>query len=148
MHPSGVYLFPNGTLCIDVYRLNERWEYPLHGELLPLPAMMHAPVNEAGVLVLFGALAEQLGFVVEAVGLPFPDAVVKHAMDAERRRWRRLRVEFEYRSSNFRVHRHDSDGCDLIVCWEHDWPKCPVTVVELRRIVRELAARGQLPAPR
>jgi len=22
-------------------------------------------------------------------------------------------------------------GCDLIVCWVHNWPECPVEVIEL-----------------
>jgi hypothetical protein len=30
---------------------------------------------------------------------------------------------------------HDPKGCDLIVCWEHNWPECPLEVLELRAIV-------------
>lgn len=108
---------------------------------MPLPGMQHAPRNEAGVLVLFGMLAERLGFIVEAVGQRFPDCVAKQAVDAERRAWRRLLIEFEYRSSNFERHGHNPNGCDLIVCWEHDWPRCPLDVLELRWAVRALAAR-------
>ena len=39
------------------------------GPSLALPAMRNAPVNEAGVVYLFGTLAERLGFSVEAVRL-------------------------------------------------------------------------------
>lgn len=43
-----------------------------------------------------------------------------------------MRIEFEYRSRNFREHRHDPADCDLIVCWEHDWPGAPVEVLKLK----------------
>ena len=31
------------------------------------------------------------------------------------KRWRRVRIEFEFKSRNFREHGHDPDQCDLIV---------------------------------
>jgi hypothetical protein len=31
---------------------------------------------------------------------------------------------------------HDVSGCDMIVCWIHNWPECPLEVVELREIAR------------
>lgn len=48
---------------------------------------------------------------------------------------RRIRIEFEYRSRNFKLHRHEPRGCDWIVCWIHNWPEAPssLRVVELRR---------------
>jgi len=33
------------------------------------------------------------------------------------------------------IHGHDVGGADLIVCWEHNWPECPLEVVELRKAV-------------
>ncbi len=37
----------------------------------------------------------------------------------------RVRIEFEYQSRNFHTHGHPVDGCDVIVCWEHNWPDLP-----------------------
>lgn len=51
-----------------------------------------------------------------------------------------MAVEFEHRSSNFRMHGHDAARCDLVVCWEHDWKDCPVRVVELKSKIEELRA--------
>jgi hypothetical protein len=51
-----------------------------------------------------------------------------------------VRIEFEYRSRNFAAHRHDPGGCDPIVCWVHDWPDCPIEVLELRQA---MAARSK-----
>jgi hypothetical protein len=105
------------------------------GEPLSVKGLQHAPTNEQGVVLLFGMMAEALGYVVESVGGEYPDCEAKRRVATAPERWQRVRIEFEWRSRNFRVHRHDPKGCDLIVCWEHDWPECPVEVVELRREV-------------
>jgi hypothetical protein len=49
-------------------------------------------------------------------------------------------LNFELESRNFLLHKHDPKGCDLIVCWVHNWPECPLEVIELSKVVRELAA--------
>ena len=56
--------------------------------------------------------------------------------------WKRVRIEFEYRSSNFRSAGHDPRGGDLIVCWLHNWTDCPLEVVELRSVVAQLMGKG------
>ena len=28
-------------------------------------------------------------------------------------------------------------GCDLIVCWEHNWEECPLEVIELKTVIAE-----------
>jgi 2-polyprenyl-6-methoxyphenol hydroxylase-like FAD-dependent oxidoreductase len=105
--------------------------------------MWRAPINESGVMVLFGMLAEELGFRIELVTMGFPDCEALRLVVDEatgRLRWRRLRIEFEYLSRNFRSHRHDPRGCDLIVCWEHDWTEgCQVAVLELKSEIAKLA---------
>jgi hypothetical protein len=114
---------------------------PLMGEPLGFRGLMHAPVNEMGVIHLFGLLQQDLEIAVEHIGATFPDC---RALKLERThsmpRWRRIAVEFEYRSSNFRAHGHDPDKCDLIVCWEHDWAECPIEVLELRTVLGRLRA--------
>jgi hypothetical protein len=110
----------------------------------------YAPVNELGVVCLFGALAAELGFVIERVRGAYPDCEAKREVEVPGLAWgeRRLvrcRIEFEYRSSNFQRHGHDPSGVDLIVCWDHDWFDCPVDVLELSATVRYLqeAERGK-----
>ena len=108
------------------------------GPRIGLPGLAHAPVNEAGVVYAFGIMADRLGFVVEAIGQSFPDCEAKRRVGAGR--WQRVRIEFEFQSRNFRVHGHDANLCDLIVCWDDNWPDCPVEVLELKRAVAALAA--------
>src|SRR6266852_4761393 len=97
--------------------------------------LRHAPTNEQGVVYLFGMVSSELGLIVEAVQSAYPDCEAKRCVDSRQNRWQRVRVEFEFYSSNFKDHGHDPAGCDLIVCWEHDWPDCPLEVVELRRVI-------------
>src|SRR5882762_241985 len=56
-------------------------------------------------------------------------------------RWQRVRIEFEFESRNFRDHGHPASGCDVIVCWRHNWDECPenIEVVELSRVIKSLA---------
>lgn len=110
------------------------------GEPLNLPGARHAPTNELGVIYLFGILSKDLGFAVESIRSEFPDCRAKRAVDNEQKIWEPVLIEFEYKSSSFRDHGHNAGECDLIICWENDWPECPLEVLELRKIV---APEGQ-----
>jgi hypothetical protein len=101
--------------------------------------LRHEPVNEQGVVLLFGMLAKELGYLVEAVQTGFPDCEAMRQITPER--WQRVRIEFEFESRNFRDHGHPSTGCDVIVCWRHNWDECPenIEVVELSSVIKSLA---------
>jgi hypothetical protein len=111
---------------------------PLLGPPTMLPGLAHEPVNEMGVVLLFGMLLRRLGFIVESVQTGFPDCEVK--IEVEPGRWQHLRIEFEYESRKFRSHHHDPRKCDMIVCWRHNWKNCPpsLQVLELSAVVRSL----------
>jgi hypothetical protein len=66
--------------------------------------------------------------IVEIVTTGFPDWEAKRR--ARNGRWEKVRIEFEYQSRNFNTHAHDPNGRDVIACWEHNWPECPVEVLE------------------
>jgi hypothetical protein len=108
---------------------------PVMGEPFDRSPMTNAPVNELGVMVLFGMVAVGLGLQVESVQGKFPDCVAKRQVAPGK--WQYLRIEFEYESKNFKLHGHDPKGCDMIVCWRHNWKDCPaeIEVVELCRLV-------------
>lgn len=108
------------------------------GAPISFRGLRHAPINEQGVVYLFGMVSAELGLIVEAIQSAFPDCEAKRCIDHKSSRWQRVRVEFEYYSSNFKDHGHDPNGCDMIVCWEHDWNDCPLEVVELRSVIDKL----------
>jgi hypothetical protein len=105
-----------------------------YGPTIEFRGLRQAPTTELGVVFLFGMLAEELGFAVEGIQSGFPDC------DAKLRRsdgsYEGVRIEFEYNSKSFQRHGHNAGDCDLIVCWTHDWPNCPVGVIELSSLVQ------------
>ncbi len=95
--------------------------------------LVYAPVNEQAVIFLFGAMAWQLGFVVQRWQTEFPDCEAIRWVSEDR--CQLVRAELEYESRNFVKHMHDASKCDLIICWKHNWPECPLEVLELRKLV-------------
>jgi hypothetical protein len=92
----------------------------------------YAPENELGVVFLFSAYCKKYKIRIEKIQAGFPDCVAfQKAGDGEKK----IRIEFEYKSKNFKSHRHSAKNCDWIVCWEHNWPDVPkhLRVIELKR---------------
>jgi predicted transport protein len=111
------------------------------GDLINFRGLVYSPMNENGVIFLFGKIAKDLNMYVEEIKPGFPDCVARRFTG---RGWERVYIEFEYRSSHFKDHKHDASGCDMLVCWEHDWPECPkcIEVVELKEYIAELIEAG------
>ncbi len=108
---------------------------PVYGAPLLMPELAYEPVTEDMVIFLFGVLARQLGFMVYRIQPGFPDCQAAREMAPGQ--WQPVDVEFEVESRNFLKHRHNKKGCDMIVCWKHNWPECPknIEVLELSRFV-------------
>jgi hypothetical protein len=106
---------------------------PVYGPAMRPYPMAYGPMNEIGVIFLFGTQAERLGFIVTRLQAAFPDCEAMRWVEGNR--WQPVRIEFEYESRNFLKHKHDAKKCDLIVCWEHNWPECPVEVLELKTLL-------------
>lgn len=100
-------------------------------EVLENAPLQYAPENELGVVFLFSHIARKLRVRVERIRPQFPDCI---AYQKTSHGEKRIRIEFEYRSSSFKKHNHSSRKCDWIVCWEHDWPEVAknLKVIELR----------------
>jgi hypothetical protein len=108
----------------------------LYGDFINFRGLQHAPLNEQGVVFLFGMICRELGYVVEIVKPGFPDCEAKR--EVRPGVWQRVRIEFEFRSRTFYSHGHDPDQCDVIVCWEDNWPNCPIEVLELKSALARL----------
>lgn len=88
-------------------------EETIVGNPINFRGLIYSPVNEQGVVYLFGLIAEDLNIRVESIQQGYPDCTgIKYHGKGK---WKRVRIEFEYKSSNFD---HDPKGCDMIVCWE------------------------------
>ncbi|MBN2381329.1 winged helix-turn-helix domain-containing protein [bacterium] len=105
------------------------------GDILGVRGIVYEPINEQGVILLFAALCHDLGFMIEAIRNAFPDALLRRRN--AKGTWNSCKAEFEYKSSNFKSHKHDPNQCDLIICWEHDWQDCQKEVLCLKELANE-----------
>ncbi|MFC1597514.1 hypothetical protein ACFL5Q_06215 [Planctomycetota bacterium] len=110
-------------------------EKSIVGDLINFRGLVYSPMNENGVIFLFGKVAEDLNMYVEEIKPGFPDCIGRRFTG---RGWERVSIEFEHKSQNFQVHKHNHKLCDIIVCWEHNWPDCPIEVIELRDEIKAM----------
>ena len=110
----------------------------IFGEKISFKSLNCAPVNELGVVYLFGVLHEKFDFFIESIQAGYPDCVARRKI--KENRYEELRIEFEFESKNFQAHGHDPKECDLIVCWRHNWRDCPpeIEVIELSSLIENL----------
>ena len=109
-----------------------------HGRVLGFRSFAYAPTYEQEVVGIFNAIADELGFEILCNRNEFPDCQARRRVPGARERYKDCLIEFELRSGDFRTHGHPADGCQLIVCWEHNWPDCPVEVLELSKAIKKL----------
>jgi len=79
------------------------------GEPINFRGIVYAPMNEAGVILLFSKVMKDLGMIYEASpSKTFPDMIARRK---EEEGWVKRNVEFEYKSSHFKSHKHDLLDC-------------------------------------
>lgn len=132
---SGVNVGTSASGALSRPRHSKLQDRSTYGNPIDFRGLRHEPVNEQGVVFLFGMVAKELGYMVEAVQTGFPDCEAKRQVEGGR--WQRVRIEFEFESRNYD---HPIDGCDVIVCWRHNWPDCPphIEVMELQNVIKSL----------
>ena len=109
----------------------------VYGDRINFKSLSRSPVNEHGVVYLFGVLHDTFDLQIESIQAGFPDCIARRKVG--RNRWEEVRIEFEFKSRNFVIHKHDPDGADMIICWEHDWKDCPdhIEVIELSTVLND-----------
>ncbi len=108
------------------------------GKLINFRGLVYAPTNEQGVVFLFGKIAHEFGMYVELIRTGYPDCIAKRYIGNDK--WEDIRIEFEFKSSDFKRHNHKIEDSDMIVCWEHDWQECPksIEILELKNEINKL----------
>lgn len=110
------------------------------GELINFRGLVYSPINEQGVVFLFGRVLDDLNMYIEEVRTQYPDCVARRYTGTG---WKKVYIEFEYVSSNFLAHKHNPQECDIIVCWEDDLNPDEkkllqdVEIIELRSIIED-----------
>lgn len=86
---------------------------------------LEVPRNELQVRELLAAQLPDYGYRLVASQAEFPDWLLIDDVGNF------IYAEVEHRSCAFRDHGHDAGMCDLIICWEHNWPESPLPVLEM-----------------
>ena len=110
-------------------------EKSLVGDLINFRGLVYSPINENGVIFLFGKIIEDLNMYIEEIKPGFPDCLGRRFTG---KGWEKVYIEFEFKSSHFKDHNHNIEECDIIVCWENDWSECPIEIIELKEIIKTL----------
>jgi hypothetical protein len=77
----------------------------LFGDKIAFKSLSCAPVNELGVVYLFGVLHVTFDFKIESIQSGYPDCLARRKVGNNS--WEEVRIEFEYDSRSFKVHGHD-----------------------------------------
>lgn len=86
---------------------------------------MITPRNEIETIILFVQLCANIPDIdIISFDATYPDAMIL---------WKdnKYRAEFEFMSYNFHTHRHDPKHCDIIICWEDNYPNSILPVIAL-----------------
>ena len=111
-------------------------DQPIYGAPFFLTPLAMAPTNENGVIFLFGAMARDLGFMMLRIQTGFPDG--EGFREVAPGQWQLKKLEFELESRNYVKHGHPVGGAHILVCWKHNWPECPLEVIELSKLLPEM----------
>jgi hypothetical protein len=74
-----------------------RKDRPVYGPAMVASAFVHEPINEMGVVFLFGTQAARLGFMVTLIQTEFPDC--EAFVEVAPKRWQRIRIDFYTRAA-------------------------------------------------
>ncbi|MCP4580267.1 MAG: hypothetical protein GY839_01520 [candidate division Zixibacteria bacterium] len=99
------------------------------GDLVGKRGIVYSPVNRAGVLLIFARLLDEFDMLVEEIADDCGFVIVRRRVDAG---WERVKISLSFKSSEFSNGSPD-DG-DLLICWHHDWPDCPLKTFELKAL--------------
>jgi hypothetical protein len=110
------------------------------GSLINFRGLVYSPINEQGVVFLFGRVLDDLNMYIEEVRTAYPDCVARRYTG---KGWGKVYIEFEYLSSSFIQHGHEPSKCDIIVCWEDDLTESQkktlegIEIIELKSRIKE-----------
>ena len=89
-------------------------------------------------MFLFGMIATELGFVITSISDDIPAAEGRRCVDIASDNWEEVELDFYFQSSDLKKTITSDSEFDIVICWKHDWSDCPLEVLELKSIIKEL----------
>jgi hypothetical protein len=117
------------------------------GELVGKRGIVYAPVNRAGVLLIFSRLLDEFDMLVEETDADCRYIIARRRVDTGQpgsSRWERVKIALAYDSLEIQeetlVDINSQKNADLLICWQHNWPECQLETFELRSIFATTSA--------
>lgn len=107
------------------------------GELIGKRGIVYAPVNRSGVLLIFSRLLDEFDMLVEESADDCSYLIARRRVDSGSQsvvHWEKIKILLVYRSSELKDDK--SIKGDLLVCWHHDWPDCPLEAFQLKSLFK------------
>lgn len=112
-------------------------ERRLRGERIHFRGLQFPPADRSGVIYLFGMVAVELGFFLETAGENAGFSGFRtHRLDETE--WSPVKLCFVYQSDELIGKESELNEFSHVICWEHNWSQCPLPVVGLSALIREL----------
>lgn len=105
------------------------------GELIGKRGIVYAPVNRAGVLLIFSRLLDEFDMLVEEAADDCSYLIARRRIGSGNQgavQWERIKILLVYKSSELK--NNDSIEGDLLICWHHDWLDCPLEAFQLKSL--------------
>jgi hypothetical protein len=109
--------------------LGERVTDSIVGDLIGKRGVVYAPINRAGVLFLFSRLLDEFDMLVEQIAEDCNFIIALRRLEPG---WERVKISLALKSSD--LHTDSNIDGDLLICWHHDWPECPLKTFELKAL--------------
>lgn len=123
------------------------------GELVGKRGIVYAPVNRAGVLLIFSRLLDEFEMLVEETAEDCRFIIARRKVDTGQpgpSRWERVKIALAYESSEIqnddKTDTEIDGSADLLICWQHNWADCPLETFELRSLFTTVATTSAEPS--
>ena len=107
----------------------EQMKNSIVGDLIGKRGIVYAPVNRAGVLMLFSRLLDEFEMLIEQIS---DDCSYVIALRRIEYGWERIKISLAFKSSD--LNNGSSLDGDLLICWHHDWSESPLKTFELKAL--------------
>ena len=81
---------PSQSIISEIKKKNKSKE--IFGQPIDFRGLRFAPINEQGVVYLFGMISSEIGFYIESVRTGFPDCEGKRCFDKKNNLWEHVKI--------------------------------------------------------
>ncbi len=110
----------------------------LKDDIIDFRGLKTIPDKKEELIFLFGMVCEELNYNIISFSKKSGCFSGKRLSGEKKSAWENINISFFVNSSDCKDYLSSDHSCDLVVCWNHDWIKCPVEILELKSTIELL----------